>query len=93
MSAWAAGSAGRAELGARRGGVNGVGVPNGSRESGQSPLARDRWVLGGAPAARMREAHKFTRANDFRHLSALLRELFRCNFQSASIGGGQDGDR
>jgi hypothetical protein len=93
MSAWAAGSAGRAELGARRGGVNGVGVPNGSRESGQSPLARDRWVLGGAPAARMREAHKFTRANDFRHLSALLRELFRCNFQPASIGGGQDGDR
>jgi hypothetical protein len=40
------------------------------------PLARDSWVLGGAPAARMREAHKFTRANDFCHLSALLRNFF-----------------
>jgi hypothetical protein len=41
------------------------------------PLATgDRWVLGGAPAARMGEAHKFTRANDFRHLSALFRNFF-----------------
>jgi hypothetical protein len=49
-------------------------------------------LLGGAPAARMREAHKFTRANDFRHLSAHLRNFFGGNFQPASIRGGQDGD-
>ena len=93
MSAWAAGSAGKAELGARRGGVNGVGVPGHKPRIRTIALSQGQLGAGGAPAARMREAHKFTRANDFRHLSALLRELFRCNFQPASIGGGQDGDR
>ena len=46
MSASAAGSAGRAELGARRGGVNGVGVPNGSR-GGKTPSQVE--VAYGAP--------------------------------------------